>query len=148
MDEYLRPSDRLAQVDTAIEAVLAGGQSYRLGSQSVTRADLSQLRALRDELAAAAVKYFPTNLEKPLDVGIYPRYNGYIPNERRPTGWEPRLSGRTHERLWRLTCATSLTRTRRRRPTPRKKLKKLSGCMLPQRTRSDKEEGAGETGPL
>lgn len=30
MDEYLRPSDRLAQVDAAIEAVLAGGQSYRL----------------------------------------------------------------------------------------------------------------------
>lgn len=56
MDEYLRPSERLAQVDAAIEAVLAGGQSYRLGSQSVTRADLSQLRALRDELAAAAAQ--------------------------------------------------------------------------------------------
>ena len=48
MDEYLRPSERLAQVDEAIAAVLAGGQSYKLGSQSVTRADLSQLRALRE----------------------------------------------------------------------------------------------------
>ncbi len=56
MDEYLRPSDRLAQVDAAIEAVLAGGQSYKLGSRSVTRADLSQLRALREELAAAAAQ--------------------------------------------------------------------------------------------
>ncbi len=54
MDEYLRPSERLAQVDAAIAAVLAGGQSYKLGSQSVTRADLSQLRALREELAAQA----------------------------------------------------------------------------------------------
>lgn len=45
---------RLAQVDAAIEAVLAGGQSYKLGSRSLTRADLSQLRALRKELAAQA----------------------------------------------------------------------------------------------
>lgn len=43
---------RLAQVDAAIEAVLSGGQSYKLGSWSVTRADLAQLRAMRDELAA------------------------------------------------------------------------------------------------
>ena len=56
MDEYLKPSERLAQVDEAIAAVLAGGQSYKLGSQSVTRADLSQLRALREELAAAAAQ--------------------------------------------------------------------------------------------
>lgn len=54
MDEFLRPSERLAQVDAAIAAVLAGGQSYKLGSRSLTRADLSQLRALRDDLAAQA----------------------------------------------------------------------------------------------
>lgn len=54
MDGITRPAERLAQVDAAIEAVLAGGQSYKLGSQSVTRADLSQLRALREELAAQA----------------------------------------------------------------------------------------------
>lgn len=56
--------ERLAQVDAAIEAVLAGGQSYRLGNQSVTRADLSQLRALRDQLAAQAEQE---------DVGLLPR---------------------------------------------------------------------------
>lgn len=54
--ETLSPSQRLAQVDKAIEAVLSGGQSYKLGNWSVTRADLSQLRALRSELAAQAAQ--------------------------------------------------------------------------------------------
>lgn len=48
----MNPAQRLAQVDDAITAVLYGGQSYKLGNWSVTRADLAQLRALRDELAA------------------------------------------------------------------------------------------------
>lgn len=48
----MSPAQRLAQVDDAISAVLYGGQSYRLGNWSVTRADLAQLRALRDTLAA------------------------------------------------------------------------------------------------
>ena len=54
MEERLKPAERLAQVDEAIAAVLAGGQSYKLGSRSLTRADLAQLRALRDDLAAQA----------------------------------------------------------------------------------------------
>lgn len=56
MDRSLKPSERLAQVDEAIAAVLAGGQSYKLGSRSLTRADLAQLRALRDDLAAQAAQ--------------------------------------------------------------------------------------------
>ena len=32
---------RLAEVNKAIQAVLLGGQSYKLGSRSVTRADLA-----------------------------------------------------------------------------------------------------------
>lgn len=56
MDEYIKPGERLAQVDAAIAAVLAGGQSYKLGSRSLTRADLAQLRALRDDLAAQAAQ--------------------------------------------------------------------------------------------
>ena len=54
MEERLKPAERLAKVDEAIAAVLAGGQSYKLGSRSLTRADLAQLRALRDDLAAQA----------------------------------------------------------------------------------------------
>lgn len=47
-------SDRelLAHVDLAIQNVLVGGQSYRLGNRSLTRADLSILRQMRSELAA------------------------------------------------------------------------------------------------
>ena len=56
MDEYMKPGERLAQVDAALAAVLAGGQSYKLGSRSLTRADLAQLRALRDDLAAQAAQ--------------------------------------------------------------------------------------------
>ena len=45
-------AQRLLEVETAIHAVLLGGQSYKLGSRSVTRADLALLRQMRDDLAA------------------------------------------------------------------------------------------------
>lgn len=44
----------LAEVNKAICAVMTGGQSYRIGSRSLTRANLAELRALRDQLAAEA----------------------------------------------------------------------------------------------
>ena len=44
-------AQRLLEVDTAIHAVLLGGQSYKLGTRSVTRADLALLRQMRDDLA-------------------------------------------------------------------------------------------------
>jgi len=43
---------RLAEVNKAIQAVLLGGQSYKLGTRSVTRADLALLRSMRDDLEA------------------------------------------------------------------------------------------------
>lgn len=46
------PQQRLAEVNRAIQAVLLGGQSYKLGSRSVTRADLALLKAMRDDLEA------------------------------------------------------------------------------------------------
>lgn len=51
MDEYTL-EQRLAEVNKAIHAVLLGGQSYKLGSRSVTRADLALLRSMRDDLEA------------------------------------------------------------------------------------------------
>ena len=50
-DEYT-PQQRLSEVNKAIQAVLLGGQSYKLGSRSVTRADLALLRSMRDDLEA------------------------------------------------------------------------------------------------
>ena len=44
----------LQQVESAISAVLSGGQSYRIGSRQLTRADLSQLKAIREDLKAQA----------------------------------------------------------------------------------------------
>lgn len=43
---------RLATVNEAIESILYGGQSYKIGSRSLTRADLSTLIAERDKLEA------------------------------------------------------------------------------------------------
>lgn len=44
--------EMLAQVNSAIVAIMAGGQSYKIGSRSLTRADLATLRAMRDDLEA------------------------------------------------------------------------------------------------
>lgn len=56
MSEGMTLEERLSQVNAAIAAVLMGGQSYRLGSRALTRADLAQLRALRDDLEAQAAQ--------------------------------------------------------------------------------------------
>lgn len=53
MDEpNMKPAEMLAQVNSAIVAIMAGGQSYKIGSRSLTRADLATLRAMRDDLEA------------------------------------------------------------------------------------------------
>lgn len=44
--------ERLAEVQTAIQKVLYGGQSYQIGSRKLTRADLSLLREMEKELKA------------------------------------------------------------------------------------------------
>lgn len=50
MDKEYSPQQMLVEVNKAIQAVLLGGQSYKLGSRSVTRADLALLRQMRDDL--------------------------------------------------------------------------------------------------
>lgn len=46
------PKEMLEQVNKAISAVLMGGQSYKIGSRQLTRADLAMLKAMRDDLEA------------------------------------------------------------------------------------------------
>lgn len=46
------PADQLHELNEAIYKILAGGQSYKIGSRSLTRADLSALIAERDRLEA------------------------------------------------------------------------------------------------
>lgn len=52
MENDYTPQQRLMEVNKAIQAVLLGGQSYKIGSRSLTRADLALLRAMRDDLEA------------------------------------------------------------------------------------------------
>lgn len=40
----------LAEVNAAISAIVKGAQSYTIGSRSVTKASLAELRSLRNEL--------------------------------------------------------------------------------------------------
>lgn len=44
--------DMLQQVNEAIMAIAVGGQSYKIGSRSLTRADLKQLYAIKNDLTA------------------------------------------------------------------------------------------------
>ncbi|WP_195614846.1 peptidylprolyl isomerase [Intestinimonas butyriciproducens] len=52
MSNTNNPAEMLEQINAAITAVLSGGQSYKIGSRSLTRADLSTLQAMRAELEA------------------------------------------------------------------------------------------------
>lgn len=51
MDENnLSAKEMLAEVDKAIYKVLVGGQSYKIGSRQLTRADLKMLKEMKDDL--------------------------------------------------------------------------------------------------
>lgn len=45
--------EQLREVNIAINKILYGGQSYKIGSKSMTRADLSTLYAMKKELEGA-----------------------------------------------------------------------------------------------
>lgn len=44
--------EMLDQVNAAIMAIAVGGQSYKIGSRSLTRADLKQLYQIKNDLTA------------------------------------------------------------------------------------------------
>ena len=58
----MKPAEMLEQVNKAIAAVLVGGQSYKIGSRSLTRADLSMLKSMRDDLEAQVAAGTPSHL--------------------------------------------------------------------------------------
>lgn len=49
-NENMTAEDMLKEVNNAIYHVLIGGQSYKIGSRQLTRADLSMLRQMKKEL--------------------------------------------------------------------------------------------------
>ena len=46
------PAQMLGEVNKAIQSILLGGQSYKIGSRSLTRADLALLRDMQHDLQA------------------------------------------------------------------------------------------------
>jgi hypothetical protein len=58
MDVELTPEKMLEEVNKAIYAIMVGGQSYKIGSRELTRANLAELKELRimlkSEVAEAA----------------------------------------------------------------------------------------------
>lgn len=61
----------LAQVDNAILSVMNGGQSYKIGSRSLTRADLAQLNKMKAELEGQVVQGRGSSLLDNCYVGVF-----------------------------------------------------------------------------
>lgn len=62
--------ERLLEVNDAISRVLVGGQSYKLGTKSLTRADLSTLLDLQRDLQAQLANQ-NTNLIDNTYLGVF-----------------------------------------------------------------------------
>lgn len=54
MDRPMTNEEQLIEIDNAISSILRIGQSYKIGSRTLTRADLGTLRAMRKELLIAS----------------------------------------------------------------------------------------------
>ena len=67
------PGEMLQAVNQAIYQVLLGGQVVKLGSRTVTRADLSALRALKAELEAQVAQDGTPGLLDNVFVAVFDR---------------------------------------------------------------------------
>lgn len=63
--------DMLDQVNAAIMAIAVGGQSYKIGSRSLTRADLKQLYIMKNDLTAQLAAEKSGGLFDDCYVGIF-----------------------------------------------------------------------------
>ncbi len=52
MEKDMTVEQKLVEVNQAISNILVGGQSYKIGSRSLTRADLNRLLAMQRDLQA------------------------------------------------------------------------------------------------
>lgn len=62
MSEELSKKELLIEVNNAINAVLVGGQSYKIGSRTLTRANLTELKNMRAELETELASENNSNL--------------------------------------------------------------------------------------
>lgn len=63
--------EMLDSINAAIMAVTVGGQSYRIGSRALTRADLKQLYAMRNDLTAELAAENSTGLLDDCYVAVF-----------------------------------------------------------------------------
>lgn len=61
----------LDSVNAAIVAITVGGQSYKIGSRSLTRADLKQLYSMRNDLMAQVASETSTGLLDDCYVAVF-----------------------------------------------------------------------------
>ena len=64
-------SEMLTEVNNAIYVVLVGGQSYKIGTRQLTRADLSLLYKLRNDLTAQIAAEGSTSLLDDTYVAVF-----------------------------------------------------------------------------
>lgn len=64
-------SEMLTEVNNAIYTVLVGGQSYKIGTRQLTRADLSLLYKLRNDLTAQIAAEGSTSLLDDTYVAVF-----------------------------------------------------------------------------
>lgn len=61
----------LSEVNKAIAAVAVGGQSYKIGSRSLTRANITELKKLRAELTGQIAEETDTRLFRNTSVAFF-----------------------------------------------------------------------------
>lgn len=71
--ENMTTESLLAEVKKAIKTVLIGGQSYKIGTRQLTRADLSELRAMKSDLEAELSSADDGNLFNNTVVAVFDR---------------------------------------------------------------------------
>jgi len=54
VDRPMTNEEQVIEIDKAISSILKTGQSYKIGSRTLTRADLGTLRSMRKDLMAAS----------------------------------------------------------------------------------------------
>lgn len=62
MPENLTKQEMLNEINNAIYAILVGGQSYKIGSRSLTRANITELKNLRAEIETELAQETETHL--------------------------------------------------------------------------------------
>ena len=54
VDRPMTNEEQIIEIDKSISSILRTGQSYKIGSRTLTRADLGTLRSMRKDLLAAS----------------------------------------------------------------------------------------------